>query len=168
MDRLAQMALKTIGNRAQSNPEEFKKYAGMMAQFAARPNVQEKALSFGKKGLKYLSENPQLKSRALQALNLNGMGSQAPLEQRVAALEQKMDMIMGMAQQYSGGGKTRKQKRKQRKTPRTKATTCWEVSELANKPTAAKVAPIIRSPSQLPKKPAQSRLPGGLPNREME
>jgi hypothetical protein len=117
MSQLAMMALKRIGNRAQSDPEDFQKYMKLAAKVASNPTVQQKALNFGRKGIQYIQDNPQLKSRALQALNL---GSESSLEQRVSKLEEQMGMIMGMARSYGIGGKTRKQKRKQRKTRRHK------------------------------------------------
>ncbi len=113
MDKLAMMAMKTSGNNPQSNPEDLKKYMKLAAKVASNPTVQQKALNYGRKGIQYIQDNPQLKSKALQALNL---GSDSSLEQRVSKLEEQMSMIMGMARGYGIGGKTRKQKRKQRKT----------------------------------------------------
>lgn len=101
MDKLAMMALKRLGNTAQSNPEEFERYAKMAAKFASNPAVQEKAFAYGKKGLNFAKSNPSLFGLP------NSMHNSSSLEQRVSALE---------AAVFQRGGKTRKQKRKQRKT----------------------------------------------------
>lgn len=114
MDGLVKMLTNKAMNYAQKNPEKLQSMGEKAMKYASNPAVQQRAFNLGKKGFQTLEANPQLKARALQALNLGGMGSKNSLEQRVSQLEQQMDMLSTMLQQ--GGKKTRKQKRNQRKT----------------------------------------------------
>lgn len=114
MDSLARMFADKAMNYAQKNPEKLRSLGNKAMKYASDPAIQQRAMNLGRKGFQTLEANPQLKAKALQALNLGGMGSKNSLEQRVSQLEQQMNMLSTMLQQ--GGKKTRKQKRKQGKT----------------------------------------------------
>lgn len=111
MDGFAKLLTQKAMNYAQKNPDKLQAYGEKALKFASRPNVQQKAFSMGQKGFNFLQSNPQVQSRLIEGLNLGGMTAKGSLEQRVSRLEQQMAGIMGMMQ----GGKTRKQKKTQRK-----------------------------------------------------
>lgn len=115
MDSIARMFAEKAMNYAQKNPEKLQSFGKTAMKYASDPTVQQKAMNLGRKGYQYVESNPQLKSRAIQALNLGGMGSQGSLEQRVSQLEQQMGMLSTMLQQ---GGKTRKQRKYKAKKTR--------------------------------------------------